>query len=1265
MKLKDLTVELSGNDNVRMRSINIGPFNDGINFIYGERGAGKSTLRNEVGELLLDSISQTPVDRTSVGCNSIALVVEHNEQRYRLARDAKGTCTSTKIGPSGAVRITDGSPHQLPAMDRELIDSIAMVAFRDSKSKLSRLHQILKSRFHVPVGPDAAGKAVNAELIRQQQLELQQKIGMLQQEVAQLQSQRASIEAEIEANRNLSLSRSSELDLRIRELSSQLAGIDPSKIRLEIEALQRDASRLRHEIQSATTTVVATTPSPYLPTLYRLLDEIDQQIREVRTVQSSVQRHRVRLKEEMEFRNGLTIDQENHPYHRAREILRQIEGRIDHADTRGDQWVEDRGTPDAQQVSRFLDETCRAVRDDLQLLCDELSTQYHELRNRSATHELKELRHNYSHLSDLIQQVLARREQVLNELQTADPQGAEAIHRAAPEFCQLAASAGHLAARQRYVGPVAEATQQANAWNSRTSDTSLQQQQLAAVESRIATLQASISVAQSESETLTRQISELSLQKSSFSSLSETHSQSHLQLAQLDSRINAIGTEISSLNLQLGQISANVITPHALLITASNILEQLTQGDFTHVWLSPENGGIEIRDRNSRSFVVGNHTERGLPQLVQLSLVLAANENGGRLNAPLIFDDLFADLEKKRVNSTLETIARWSQKTFRQLIVLTQHRFLADRIPEASVWEIEPESNSEVWRPATRESLAVVEKQVAKPITQLWDIHQQEVVFDQPVAEYPASPLPRPYPLSKYPRTTDRERSDELTGFANLDTFAEPAIFVHATAPIQNEFAHRAAVVSPSVIGDRLEFVAINESTAVDSLGLLDSEQLRCLSDNGINTVNDFLTLNPQQQATEFFECYLTGETLEHLQASIWLMMWVPGLAANESQALVACGISDPEHLLTSNIDSLFERVARFLRSPDGRQFDTSGRTLTRDTVNDWQQRLRNNRNYRHQSRPRFQSDRQQSQRNRRQHGLRAWSPQERANTREQNSNGRRGERTERDRTERERTPRVRTERERTPRERTPRERTPREYSTRERSDRQITNREPRSTRSPRMRTPDNREPRRSTPPIPPRSSRSDIARKPVAVRQSAGRQSLSGRSDAPVMEQDSVRSTSKSATKSNSPPKLRFYLELTDHIEAAPSIGPKTGARFEAIGVYTISDFLKMTAESLAEKLNYKRLNAKLLRQWQNQTRLVCRIPNLRGHDAQLLVGCGIIEAEELASMRPESLFAKVAPFSDTKAGLKIIRNGKKPDLAEIKDWISFAQHNRSLRAA
>jgi predicted flap endonuclease-1-like 5' DNA nuclease len=146
---------------------------------------------------------------------------------------------------------------------------------------------------------------------------------------------------------------------------------------------------------------------------------------------------------------------------------------------------------------------------------------------------------------------------------------------------------------------------------------------------------------------------------------------------------------------------------------------------------------------------------------------------------------------------------------------------------------------------------------------------------------------------------------------------------------------------------------------------------------------------------------------------------------------------------------------------------------------------------------------------------------------------------------------------------------------------------------------------------------------------------------------------------------KLKFYLDLSDHIEAAPSIGPKAAERFEKIGVYTVTDFLKQTADSMADKINYKRFTADLIRQWQHQARLICRIPNLRGHDAQLLVACGITEPEELATMQPPNLLDIIGPFSETKEGLKIIRNGKKPDLAEITDWISWAEETRSLQAA
>ena len=145
----------------------------------------------------------------------------------------------------------------------------------------------------------------------------------------------------------------------------------------------------------------------------------------------------------------------------------------------------------------------------------------------------------------------------------------------------------------------------------------------------------------------------------------------------------------------------------------------------------------------------------------------------------------------------------------------------------------------------------------------------------------------------------------------------------------------------------------------------------------------------------------------------------------------------------------------------------------------------------------------------------------------------------------------------------------------------------------------------------------------------------------------------------------LRFYLNTHDDLEAAPSIGPKTAERFAKINVNTVNEFLTQTAESMATKLNYKRITAKVIRQWQQQSRLVCRIPNLRGHDAQLLVACDVTEPEDLAQMNAETLWAKVGPFADSKEGQKIIRSGKKPDLDEVKDWINWARNTRSLQAA
>ncbi len=145
----------------------------------------------------------------------------------------------------------------------------------------------------------------------------------------------------------------------------------------------------------------------------------------------------------------------------------------------------------------------------------------------------------------------------------------------------------------------------------------------------------------------------------------------------------------------------------------------------------------------------------------------------------------------------------------------------------------------------------------------------------------------------------------------------------------------------------------------------------------------------------------------------------------------------------------------------------------------------------------------------------------------------------------------------------------------------------------------------------------------------------------------------------------LRFFLSRTSNIERAPSIGPRTAQLLEAIGIRTVEELMSMTAERISEKLHLRRITPQVIQQWQHQSRLVCQIPELRGHDAQILVACGITTPEELAAKNPTSLLNIVEPFSHTKEGERIIRSGRKPDLAEVTEWVQWAANARSFKAA
>ena len=144
-----------------------------------------------------------------------------------------------------------------------------------------------------------------------------------------------------------------------------------------------------------------------------------------------------------------------------------------------------------------------------------------------------------------------------------------------------------------------------------------------------------------------------------------------------------------------------------------------------------------------------------------------------------------------------------------------------------------------------------------------------------------------------------------------------------------------------------------------------------------------------------------------------------------------------------------------------------------------------------------------------------------------------------------------------------------------------------------------------------------------------------------------------------------KFHLEVGDRIEDAPSIGPKTARRLEAIDIHTVSDLLMCDPNETAPRLKASHIDAALVARWQKEAEFVCRVPRLRGHDAQILVGCGVDDVEDLLGRRAESLLEEIEAFLDTQAGQKVLRENPRPDLNEVEQWLEAALDARPLTTA
>lgn len=1274
MKLTDITLEHV----LPLKHHRIGRLSDGVNIIEGHAGSGKTAIREFVRDVLLGNQRFLHLNHSSYLSSFEAptgqVSIKLNNNEYRLERnwsDSGQLQVSSNV--AGSVNNRDVVDHYLSKVTPEVYETVYSFSLKQTSDGLIRLARVMNGKLGIPFG-SAAGDDYAARF-RIRELEAKRaRLHELRQQLDRLKSRRLECLRTFEHDDTARQARLLELDREIQSISSQFQNQDLNLRRTQLANLEREIAELRAYIEETVRregSIQPTQVKPNLPDpfqlLYLRLDEIDSQIRRWRRIQNDIQSQRVRLKDEMVVWGGLNLDSAEHPYHNARKVLIALEERINQTDQQAKQWeLAPTHHTDPSQSVRTIQALCQSMRHDLQLLSNELGQQYKNIRHRAAAVELKQLRHFYNLISENIERLVRRREQAINEIRFIDSPGAEAILRSEGAFMQCALHEGYLEARRRFAGPLPAMVEPVTQWFK--TDLTDARNRLQALQVDANQAQRWIIDYESRQSELKARYNQLVAERPISAAAGRPINS--VELRQLDAEIQRLTAEHHELARTIDSDGSYVLAEaNPILAKAAQSLQQLTAGEWSRVWLAePAKGGFVVSGRNGQT-ISAQLLNPSTQHLVYLAVAFAAQCGFGSqgIDLPTVIDDVSVDFSREQMTHVMSFLNDL-QRDGHQLLLLTQHNYfgadtgnfarfkLPAEIEKTNApfiaWPVVENLVDSRIQSALEPKAAVNYYPVTKStytapdVLSYWvdsgDIdpvtlkHVDSLRVPESVnPSFSANPLSVPVNATSVYPTQVKPYSQteilELLGAGNKNDYlvSYSQNFSVNQRPVR-QFSSVGFTATPTTVeamGEQTAFApAFDDSTELERIELLDPPRLRALSEVGVENIGQLLVLTPEDLPVGLRERGISADQVDRWQAIVWMLSIIPGLRVEDAKILVACGVTEPEHLATSLPQQLLERIQRFVGSTEGQRFVPHSPSINLPRINGWLRALQS-------SSGRWQHRGGFSRHSRRQ------NPSSTSRTRARRSDRESGqpnqilqEPVQRDSGSRP-------------------ENFVAAFPIRNDLVPEREFRQPFVARPPRMHTPDPTN-RQKNDFSTDRSRR--VEREPISI----------GR-EAPQREVVRSATIEQKERTFHGDSKLRFYLDLKDHIEAAPSIGPKTAERFERIGVRTVEDFIKQTAESMATKLKYQRITADMIRIWQHQTRLVCRIPNLRGHDAQLLVACNLIEPEKIAAMQPQRLLDIILPFARSKEGLKIVRTGKEPDLQEVSDWIRWAGLTRSIHAA